>query len=301
MFTFMGKMWYERVMMRSRFIKIEEIILTHSSRGMDTLREGLREGYCKRAAGLILKNKGLVFMGTGFPVGGSFETDGPIGAISLYNVLEYLGSQPKFVCAPPISKILEKRYSTCEMPVSSWRESIPLVQTMLASLKPSLVISVERPGVAQDGRYYNMRGKDITEYAAKYDLFLDLCKCPTIAFGDGGNEIGMGNIREALANLSITPSITGCDELVIATVSNWGVYGVIAAMSLELGKDLFSLFDVTDISNFLLKNGSVDGITLRAENSEDGFPISVGLSIIHRLRKLVLELQREEKVAGANC
>jgi len=301
MFTFMGKMWYERVMMHSSFIKIEEIILTHSSRGMDTLREGLREGYCKRAAGLILNNKGLVLMGTGFPVGGSFETDGPIGAISLYKVLEYLGSHPKFVCAPPISKILEKRYSTCEMPVSSWGESIPLVQTMLARLKPSMVISVERPGVAQDGRYYNMRGKDITEYAAKYDLFFDLCKCPTIAFGDGGNEIGMGNIREELADLSITPSITKCDELVIATVSNWGVYGVIAAMSLELGKDLFSLFDVADISNFLLKNGSVDGITLRAENSEDGFPLSVGLSIIHRLRKLVLERQREEKVAGAIC
>jgi len=289
MFTFIGKMWYERVMMHSAFIKIEEIILNHSSRGMDTLRKGLGEGYCKRAAGLILKNKGSVLMGTGFPVGGSFETDGPIGAISLYKVLEYLGSLPTFVCAPPISKILQKRYSTCEIPVSSWGESIPLVQKMLASLKPSLVISVERPGVAQDGRYYNMRKKDITEYAAKYDLFFDLCECPTIAFGDGGNEIGMGNIREELESLSITPSVTRCDELVVATVSNWGVYGVIAAMSLELGKDLFSLFDVADISNFLLKNGSVDGITLRAENSEDGFPISVGVSIIDRLRELLLE------------
>ena len=30
-----------------------------------------------------------------------------------------------------------------------------------------------------------------------------------------------------------------------------------------------------------------DGVTLRAENSEDGFPIPVGLSIILRLRELL--------------
>jgi len=151
---------------------------------------------------------------------------------------------------------------------------------------------VERPGVAEDGRYYNMRKEDITEYAAKYDLFFELCTCPTIAFGDGGNEIGMGNLNRELSHMSIIPSITKCDELVIATVSNWGVYGVIAAMSLELGKDLFKLFDPAEIANHLLENGSVDGVTLRAENSEDGFPISVGLSIILRLRELLPETVR---------
>jgi hypothetical protein len=267
--------------------QIENIILAHSSRGMDALRKGLSEGYCKRAGHLILKNKGAVLIGTGFPVGSSFETDGPIGAISLYKVLEYLKHRPIFVCAPPISRILGRDFMTHEIPIRTWEESKLLVETALASLKPSLVISVERPGVAEDGRYYNMRREDITEYAAKYDLFLELCTCPTIAFGDGGNEIGMGNLNKELSHMSIIPSITKCDELVIATVSNWGVYGVIAAMSLELGKDLFKLFDPANIANNLLENGSVDGVTLRPENSEDGFPISVGLSIILRLRELL--------------
>ncbi len=275
--------------MNNRDLQIEKIVLAHGSRGMEALRKGLSAGYCKRAAHLLLENKGVVLIGTGFPVGNSYETDGPIGAISLYKVLEYLKNRPIFVCAPPISRILSKEFNTYEIPIRSWEESRSLVETALASLKPSLVISVERPGVAEDGRYYNMRKEDITDYAAKYDLFLDLCTCPTIAFGDGGNEIGMGNLNRELSSMSIIPSITKCDELIIATVSNWGVYGVIAAMSLELGKDLFELFDPAKIANHLLDNGSVDGVTLRAENSEDGFPISVGLSIILRLRELLPE------------
>ncbi len=237
-----------------------------------------------------------MLIGTGFPVGGSFETDGPIGAISLYKVLEYLNNRPVFVCAPPISRILSRDFTTQEMPIRNWEESTWLVKTALASLKPSLVISVERPGITEDGRYYNMRKQDITDCTAKYDLFLDLCDCPTIAFGDGGNEIGMGNLSRERPRMSIIPSITKSDELVIATVSNWGVYGVIAAMSLKLGEDLFRLFDPADIADHLLENGSVDGVTLRAENSEDGFPISVGLSIILKLRQLLPELIKEKRL-----
>jgi hypothetical protein len=99
------------------------------------------------------------------------------------------------------------------------------------------------------------------------DLFLDLCPCPTIAFGDGGNEIGMGNLCRVLSHTPLTPSVTTCDELVIATVSNWAVYGVIAAMSLELAKDLFRLFDPAGIADYLVENGSVEGVTLHSENS----------------------------------
>jgi len=281
-------------MMNRIYRDIENIILMHSSRGMDALIERVAEGYCRRAADLILKNKGVVLIGTGFPVGGSFETDGPIGAISLYGVLEDLGYEPIFVCAPPISRILGKKHAVHEIPILDWEETKPLVKAALAQLKPSLVISVERPGVAKDGRYYNMRGEDITNCAAKYDLFFEMCNCPTIAFGDGGNEIGMGNISRALAHRSIIPSVTTCDELVIASVSNWGVYGVLAAMSLSLCKDLLTRLNPADIASYLLANGSVDGVTLRAEHSEDGFPISVGLSIILRLRKLLSQAMREE-------
>jgi hypothetical protein len=130
------------------------------------------------------------------------------------------------------------------MKFPSWngRTSVPVVQEALDKLKPALMLSVERPGITADGRYFNMHGRDISAFTAKFDLFFNLGTCPTIAFGDGGNEIGMGNVNHLLTELPIAPSITTCDELVIATVSNWGVYGVIAELSELVGQDLFTCF-----------------------------------------------------------
>ena len=265
---------------------IEDVILSHSARGMDRVRGALRPGYCTRAARLILDHRQRVLIGTGFPVGGSFETDGPIGAIGLYRVLEALGGEPIFGCAPPIATVLCRRFRTCEIPILDWEATLPLADRELDRMRPSLIVSIERPGVAADGRYYNMRGRDISDHLAKFDLFCTRCDCPTIAVGDGGNEIGMGNILPQLAQLPIIPSVTACSELVIATVSNWGVYGIIAAMSLGLGRDLFRCFDPQEIVADLVRFGAVDGKTGNPESTEDGFPLSVGLEIIARLRAL---------------
>ena len=268
--------------------KIENVILQHGARGMDRLQESMEPGYCRRAAQFILDNPGVVVIGTGFPVSGSFESDGPIGAISLYQVLVHLDYEPVFACAPPISKILSTGYSTYELPLVGWDASRPIVMQALEELNPSLIVSIERPGVTADGRYYNMHMEDITEFTAKFDLFFQECQCPSIAFGDGGNEIGMGNVLQALAELDIIPSVTTCDELVIASVSNWGVYGVVAALGGQLGKDLFELIDPEPVANFLAANGCVDGVTKRREASEDGFPIEISKSIIQQLRDLVV-------------
>jgi hypothetical protein len=265
--------------------RIENIILSRSSRGMDSVKEALPAGYCSRAAQLILDHKGVVVIGTGFPVAGSFETDGPIGAISLYKVLEELGYRPVFVCAPPLSSVLQNNFATYEFPVLGWQESLPLAKAVLKEVNPAIVVSIEQPGVTQNGRYYNMRQQDITDVAAKFDLVLQHCACPTIAFGDGGNEIGMGKISSQLASLPIISAITTCDELVIATVSNWGVYGVLTALSYKLQRDLLALFDPGTIMGYLIEHGAVDGITGRAAYSEDGFPLAIGLSIISQLRE----------------
>ena len=133
-------------------IQIEDIILSHGTRGMDRLRGAVPVGYCDRAANLILKNKGRVLIGTGFPVGGSFETDGPIGAIALYRVLDRLGHEPIFGCAPPISKVLAGDFRTLDIPILSWEASVPVVESALADIQPSVIVSIERPGVAKDSR-----------------------------------------------------------------------------------------------------------------------------------------------------
>ncbi|MGB5746321.1 MAG: DUF4392 domain-containing protein [Desulfobacterales bacterium] len=267
--------------------RIEDIILQHDNRGMRQVRGALSPGYCYRAARMILDNRGAVLIGTGFPVSGSFETDGPIGALALYRVLTELNCEPVLVCAPPISKIFSRNYMTWELPLVDWDKSKPAVMKALKNLQPRLIVSIERPGITADGRYYNMHKTDITELTAKFDIFLQESKSPSIAFGDGGNEIGMGNVRDTLAALDIIPADTTCDELVIASVSNWGVYGVIAVLCRLLNQDLFNIFDPETIVNYLVDNGCVDGVTSRQESSEDGFPISVGISIIQQLRDLV--------------
>ena len=267
--------------------KIEDLILQHDKRGMNRLRLYLKPGYVHRAAQLILENRGAVVIGTGFPVSGSFESDGPISAISLYRVLLHLDCEPIFACAPPISGILASGFETYELQLLGWEESRPMIKQALTDLNPDLIISIERPGVTANGRYYNMHKQDITDSTAKFDLLLQEGQCPTIAFGDGGNEIGMGNVTDALGALDIVPSITTCDELVIASVSNWGVYGVIAAMCSLLNQDLFDLLEPEPIANFLAANGCVDGVTQRMEVSEDGFPIEVSQDLIRQLRRLV--------------
>ena len=72
--------------------------------------------------------------------------------------------------------------------------------------QPTLVISIERPGMAADGHYYNMRGENISARCASFDYFLTLANCPTIAIGDGGNEIGMGNVADTSDRAEYNPA-----------------------------------------------------------------------------------------------
>lgn len=263
---------------------IENLILSHGTRGMDVVKQVMMPGYCQRAAQLILNHKGVVLIGTGFPVHGTFETDGPIGALSLYKVLEHLGYTPVLICAPPLAEVIMPNFRTQPVPILPWDESIPVMRAALQQWQPAIIISIEQPGVAQDGRYYSMRKRDITDLSPKCDLLLHYANCPTIGIGDGGNEIGMGNALPALATLPIIPCVTPCTELVIATVSNWGAYGIIAALSQLLKHDLFALFDVKQITEDLVAHGAVDGISGKPECTEDGFPLEVGLSLIAQLR-----------------
>jgi hypothetical protein len=273
--------------MNTVFSIIEDTILEHGTRGMDNIRRSLRYEYTSRAADLLLKNKGVVLIGTGFPAAGSFETDGPLGAIALYKTLEHLGHKPIFVCAQPISEVLKNHYKTLEFPILNMEESVPIVKAAILKLRPSLVISIERAGAAADARYYNMHKQDITPYVTKFDLFFEFSGRPTIGIGDGGNEIGMGKVYKDLLSLPIIPAVTSCDELIVASTSNWGAYGIIAALSVKLKQDLFKLFNIRIIMKYLVQNGSVDGVNHSAEYSEDGFPLETGLAIIKKLENIV--------------
>ncbi len=82
---------------------IEALLVERNPRGMQEARAALRPGYFLRAAQYLRDTRGTVFIATGFPVTGTFETDGPVGAIFLYRALEELGALPMLACGPPLS------------------------------------------------------------------------------------------------------------------------------------------------------------------------------------------------------
>jgi len=287
--------------MKTQSQQIEDIILQHGKRGMKDLQKCMKPGYCRRAAQMILDSKGVVVIGTGFPVSGSFESDGPIGAIALYRILVELGYEPVFACAPPISLILSHSFLTYELPLAGWDESRPAIKRALRELEPSLIVSIERPGVSADGRYYNMHKKDITADTAKFDLFLLNSTCPSICFGDGGNEIGMGVIAAKLRQWlpfgnqcrcgcggGIVP-ITKTDFLMPAAVSNWGAYGISAMLAVIEEKR--EVFHSSEIERRVLLScidaGLIDGGSGYVSGGVDSLAINIHMSIVNLLEEFV--------------
>ena len=266
---------------------IEDILVARNLRGMKKVQPALDAGYCLRAAELLRDKTGHILIGTGFPVVDTFETDGPVGAIALYETLEYLGAKPVIVCGQPIVGALSDKYRTHEIKVGEHDQRETEAEQALAHYQPEAIIAIERPGQAADGGYYNMRGESISARTACFDTFMNKSDCPTLAIGDGGNEIGMGNVSDALQELNIVPATTTCDELLVADVSNWGAYGLIAFLSVWKGEDLLARIDPEAILAYLSELGSVDGVTRINELTEDGLSPSEGLAVIAEIRAAI--------------
>ena len=101
----------------------------------------------------------------------------------------------------------------------------------------------------------------------------------TIGIGDGGNELGMGNVS---ANIDkyITPDrpfacITKADLCICAGVSNWAGYGIAAMLSRLSGKNLMpEPLVVEKLIETIVQSGSVDGVTGKNEPTVDGLEAS---------------------------
>ena len=266
--------------------KIEDILVARNLRGMKTVQPYLQPGYCLRAAQILRNCDGHVLIGTGFPVVDTFETDGPVGSIALYDALETLGAIPIIVCGRPLSEALIAKYRVHEIRVGDHDKREHEAIEAMEKYQPQAIVSIERPGQAADGGYYNMRGENISPRTACFDTFMNLSECPTIAVGDGGNEIGMGKVSEALRDLNIVPAATSCDELIVADVSNWGAYGLISFLSVWHGSDLLKEINPLGILQYISELGSVDGVTRINQLTEDGLPVSEGESILRELREV---------------
>jgi hypothetical protein len=184
-------------------------------------------------------------------------------------------------------------------------------------------VSIERVGPSVlDGRPRSMRGIDVSHLHAPLHALWDYFrsrgriagsvgrKVHCIAIGDGGNEIGMGNVSSLVAkHVKLGDEIAcrcTCDFLICAGISNWGGLAlfILLASSLDLCEPL--LVDA-NIESFLIMEcmrvGTVDGVLASSSSqsseacgeerpapSVDGFPTD---SEVHEVtRTELLRLKR---------
>ena len=283
-------------------MSIEDIILDRDSRGVSKLRGHLPANFCQEAAELILANPGTALIATGFYILASSlpETDGPPGALAIGKALESLGYSVKYVSdlhtAPLLRALTGNEAQVIDFPIADHAESEKYAGELLGELAPSVVISIERCGFTSQKQYLNMRGRDIGQFNAKLD-YLFTSHPNTVGIGDGGNEIGMGNLAEfipGVGTLPDDPCATQVSKLILASVSNWGGYGLVAAISLLKGWNLLpTVEEEQELVKRTVDIGAVDGILTAPVYSVDVFPLEENSVALVRL----LELLRHEGVA----
>ncbi len=245
----------------------------------------------EEALGLLEASSRPVLV-TGFfvPSAEAPETDGPPGTAVLARALERSGRN---AVVTTDCWNAETVYACCR----ALAIKAPLVAEdpkEILGLGSDLIIFVERLGRACDGRYYNMRGEDISYCTAPLDgaAHLALEKgIPVLAVGDGGNEAGMACLMPEMGDLlsgfgkclSTVPSTVA----VPVDVSNWGAYALACIMSCREGRWLgHTPEEERAMLEAMAAAGAVDGVTGKNELSVDGLGIEEHLKVVARLKEI---------------
>lgn len=288
-----------------------------------------------------------VLIATGWPdrphiSGRIAETDGPPGAAALARALHRaLGAVPivliEEASVEGMAKVLQAagfRVLSAEeamaatgshapihaaavlpFPAAS-REAAARSLELVDRYDPSAVIVIEKGGENEQGKIHTSRGADTSGPMAKVDELVKLARSRGIAsigIGDGGNEIGMGTIHDALQDVipygrkclcgcggGIVP-VNPTDVLITGAVSNWAAYGVSACLAV-LSKEASHLHDEV-VEERILRAASdasfIDGITGYVEPGADGLPLSANQAVVTLLREIVRAGLRVSRSHGA--
>jgi hypothetical protein len=267
--------------------------------------------------GLITGFPSRSFLGRGIT-----ETDGPVGAVYLARVLdEVLHAVPIIIidpelqryCAKPSANggllvttvegaLLAKRgrvqaaaVSFFDCPVDDAAASAAATHFM-DTVAPQALIAIEMPGLAADGFAHTASGRAIVHaHLAKADPFFAQAAergVLRIGLGDGGNELGMGNLRDTLAQLSpigaTIAAVAEADVPVVGASSNWAAYAIgVCLEALGGSTQVNRSIDLPGIIRRCAEEGAIDGYTSRPEAKVDGTPISLNVSVIELMTYIV--------------
>jgi hypothetical protein len=269
-------------------MNIDEIILQHSTRGMDIVQNHCKKEHCKEAVEyFITLKKGVVFLYTGFYVNGYAETDGPIGTYFLALSLNKIGYKT-IIITDDYCKNYFKQLKTIYIPLKGYTQEI--YQELLDRYNPICHISIERCGKNTNGIYANASGLDISDFTAPIDELFSLANQtkPSFGIGDGGNEIGMANFKTIIEqHLHLIPCDIRCDYPIVSSVSNWGAYGFIAYLQIFTQSKLLPSFEMVDgYLEYIVSLGCVDGIKQTQTKSVDGKNWDIEKEILNQMESL---------------
>ncbi|HPC75536.1 MAG TPA: DUF4392 domain-containing protein [Synergistales bacterium] len=248
----------------------------------------------------LLESSSRPVIVTGFfvPSSGAPETDGPPGAAVLARALQRGGREPAVVTDRWNERALIACCEVMGLP-------LPIVvedSDGILDLEADLVVFIERLGKTGDGRYYNMRGEDISRCTDPLDDMASLAMergIPVLAIGDGGNEAGMANLVPGMGE--VLPGFNRCLSTVPSTValpvdvSNWGAYALACLLSCRRGRWLgHGPEEERAMIEAMVSAGAVDGVTGKNELSVDGLGIAEHMKVVARLKEIYEEFSMEK-------
>ena len=240
------------------------------------------------------------------------EMDGMVSSMLLARALVLAFGAKPINCAAVVGlHIYEDIADVLELPMSMGVQRFTKdvsragdeADALLAQGMPAAVISIEAPGANDVGVYHNAGGLDVSALEAKSVVLWEKLRAlgvPSVAIGDLGNEIGMGKIADHIR--SFVPFTAhgecscGCkggilaastaDSIITATCSDWGCYGLMAALAYLLRNiDILHTEEMeAEVMRTAARSGMID-MTGSLLPGIDGFNLKMNVSILSLMRQ----------------
>jgi hypothetical protein len=269
---------------------------------------------------------GTVAFLTGFPefpwIGrGVAETDGPVGAAVLArSLIKARNAIPVFPIERHFAAAIEaaiRGIGLAPVPATAGgaRPGDPVCvvdvvdgpvdpHRWLDRFVPSLIVAIERPGGSATGRYHSMSGTSIAHCLENLESVF-VAAPPrgvlTAAIGDGGNEVGMGRLRDVVEAHVPNGRACGCgcgggiaaqseaDLLVTAVLANLGASAIAASLALLTGRR--EVLPSPELEMRCLAacaaSGAVDGQHNESVESADGLGARAYAGVLETIAALV--------------
>lgn len=251
------------------------------------------QGNLFNAAGSVTEHphpKVGILTGFWIPACSAPETDGPVGAALMAAGLRANGVEVNVITDRYCSDVVSAACKVAD-------EKLPPISIYTSGSFSKSVeglthcISIERAGPTAAGRVHNMSGDDITDTTPNLHDWYSMGPWVKIAIGDGGNEVGMGSLPpEIISDVAHGNEIactTPCDHLIVAGVSNWGAWGLLAAWQLLQPNWNTGMALDADRAEAVLRScvaaGAVDGVTKQRAITVDGIAWKDHVSILYRI------------------